>query len=429
MPLEEFFQIRIYHGYILQLFFAEALFFPVLERRSHFVVRIILSFLVFALLSVVATNVIYHWLPAGLNSLTIFLLSLAMGAVCFKSNFKELLFCFVGAQLLQNLAHNIENVFYLPFSKDISNTGWFFISVAAMAVVYVAAWFIIIRRFSGGKKISLQSYGVLAIALFSMLFCYAIQFLFQVYELDGIWVIRLALIFSDVLTLMLQFGLQGYKWKVDENAELERLIAQESKHYESMKSNMDIINMKAHDLKHFIADLRGGKYMDDSGLAEIQEAVEKYEQSANTGNNALDAVLTEKMYICHKNEIAFSTMIDGSLLSFMGLSDITSVFGNILSNAIEYEIAVPEKDKRYILLKVFRKGALVCIHSENYCTAHLEFADSLPQTTKGSAVYHGFGLKSVRYVAKKYGGNLTVSNNGETFAVDIIVPIPQEKKH
>ena len=186
MPLEEFFQIRIYHGYILQLFFAEALFFPVLERRSHFVVRIILSFLVFAFLSVVATNVIYHWLPAGLNSLTIFLLSLAMGAVCFKSNFKELLFCFVGAQLLQNLAHNIENVFYLPFSKDISNTGWFFISVAAMAVVYVAAWFIIIRRFSGGKKISLQSYGVLAIALFSMLFCYAIQFLFQVYELDGI---------------------------------------------------------------------------------------------------------------------------------------------------------------------------------------------------------------------------------------------------
>ena len=277
MTIQELFEIKIYHGYILQLFLAEALFFPLLARREKFVLRLCLSFAVFAFLSIVITNVIYHWLPSGLNSVTIFILSLGMGAACFKSSFKEVLFCFVGAQLLKKLSHNIENIVYLPFAEKISDTGWFFISVAAMAAVYVAAYFVIIRRFRGGKKISLQSYGILLIALFSMLFCYLIQFLFQVYGLDGIWVIRLPLILCDVIALILQFGLQGYKWKADENAELERFIAQENKYYDAMKENIDLINMKAHDLKHFISDIRGGKYDGDSGLAEIQEAVERYE--------------------------------------------------------------------------------------------------------------------------------------------------------
>ena len=38
------------------------------------------------------------------------------------------------------------------------------------------------------------------------------------------------------------------------------------------------------------------------------------------------------------------------------------------------------------------------------------------------------GLKSVRYVAKKYGGNLTLSATGEKFVVDIIIPVPRAKK-
>ena len=123
MTIQELFEIKIYHGYILQLFLAEALFFPLLARREKFVLRLCLSFAVFALLSIVITNVIYHWLPSGLNSVTIFILSLGMGAACFKSSFKEVLFCFVGAQLLQNLSHNIENIVYLPFAEKISDIG------------------------------------------------------------------------------------------------------------------------------------------------------------------------------------------------------------------------------------------------------------------------------------------------------------------
>ena len=424
MTFLSLFEIKIYHGYILQIFIAEAIFFPILERRDRFWLRLAVSFCVFALLSLVLTNLFANWLPLGLYSVTIFLLSLVMGIVCFRSRFKEILFCFVGAQLLQNLAHNIENLIYLPVSDSVGYVGWFFISVACMAAVYALGYFLIIRRFSGGKKISLQGYGILLIAIFSAAFCYLVQTVLQLYGLDSVWVTRLPLILCDVLALLLQFGLQGYKWKADENEELERFIAQENLHYEQLLSNMDLINMKAHDLKHFISDLRGGKDMDESGLAEIQQAVERYEQTANTGNKALDSVLSEKMYQCHKEGIAFSMLVQGETLSFMSVADITSVFGNLLGNAIECEQAVEERERRYIFLKVFPSGAMACVHAENYCAEKPEIKDGLPLTTKGSGDYHGYGLRSVRYVVKKYGGNLTVGADGEKFVADIILPVP-----
>lgn len=40
MTIQELFEIKIYHGYILQLFLAEALFFPLLARREKFVLRL-----------------------------------------------------------------------------------------------------------------------------------------------------------------------------------------------------------------------------------------------------------------------------------------------------------------------------------------------------------------------------------------------------
>ena len=67
MSAAELFEIRIYHGYILQLFLAEALFFPVLERRGRFPLRLAASFAAFAVLSVMVTNLVYRWLPSGLN--------------------------------------------------------------------------------------------------------------------------------------------------------------------------------------------------------------------------------------------------------------------------------------------------------------------------------------------------------------------------
>lgn len=421
MPFAEIFKINILHGYILQIFIGEIIFFPVLMRRKGFAWRLPVGFVLYAFVSVILTNVILL-VVSGFTSFIIFLLSVGLCCFCFKNRFKDVLFCCIGAQLLQNVAHNIENLIYLPLSEWINDVGWFFISVAVMLAVYVCGYFLIVRNIVSKEKIGLKSSGVFGIAVVSVLFCYLMQFLFQLYEIDKIWVTCLPLILCDLLALIVQFGLVIYKNKYEENLRLESIMASENKLYDTYKNSINIINMKAHDLKHFIADIGAGGEFD--GLDEIKSAVEKYEQTANTGNKALDVVLTEKTYLCHKNEISFSAMVKGDELAFMRTSDVVSLFGNALDNAIEYEKTVEDKNKRYILLKVYRKVNLLSIHVENYCTEEYEMNGGFPVTTKSDKDNHGFGLKSIRYVAEKYGGNVTVNADGSLFSLKVVIPIP-----
>ena len=156
------------------------LFAPVLTRRKYFFARLGGSLAVFAVVAVAVTNLINLLVP-GLYSFTIFLLSFGMLAFLFKNDYKELLFAAVGAQLIQNLSHNFEMLVYLPLSEEINDIGWFFLSVGAMVAVYAGAYFIIIRRLEKRRDMSIENYGIFAIAVASALFCYLIQFLLQVY--------------------------------------------------------------------------------------------------------------------------------------------------------------------------------------------------------------------------------------------------------
>ncbi len=292
-----------------------------------------------------------------------------------------------------------------------------------MLIVYAAAYFIIVRRVVKREEINIGNTGVFIMAIVAALFCFLMQFLFQSYGIDQLWITRLPLILCCVLALTLQFGILTYKKKEEENYLLESYIAQGNTLYETLKMSADIINMKAHDLKHFVCALRDSS---DSGIEEIVQAVEKYEQTANTGNKALDVILTEKMYQCHKYNIRFTFIADGEALSFLHASDLASLFGNTLSNAIEYEQTV-EEEKRCIFLKVFRKGDLVAVHIENYCTAELTFGGDLPLTTKHDKENHGFGLKSIRYTAERYNGSVAVGRSGNLFTPDVLFPAPRER--
>lgn len=117
-------------------------------------------------------------------------------------------------------------------------------------------------------------------------------------------------------------------------------------------------------------------------------------------------------------------MADGKLLGFMKYSDIYALFGNALDNAIESVVKIEDKSKRLIGLKIFEKSGQALIHIENYCEDLPQFHDGLPKTRK-SGEGHGFGMKSIRYIVKKYGGNLTISSAAKTFSLDILLPLPQ----
>lgn len=62
---------------------------------------------------------------------------------------------------------------------------------------------------------------------------------------------------------------------------------------------------------------------------------------------------------------------------------------------------------------------------ENYYEGTLEFEGGLPVTTKKDKAYHGFGIKSIRYTAAKYGGSVTVKAKDNWFEMKVLFPLPK----
>ena len=199
--------------------------------------------------------------------------------------------------------------------------------------------------------------------------------------------------------------------------------------YRQSKESIDLINYKYHDLKHQIEVLRSeqdpGKR--EAFLNQMEEEIRKYEVQNKTGNQILDTVLTSKSLLCAKNDITFTCVADGTLVDFMDTTDICSIFGNALDNAIECEKKIPDKEKRLIHVTVSRQRNFLMIKVENYFEGRLKYGEGTPVTTKKDKKVHGYGIKSMRYTAEKYEGALSIHADDNWFELKVLIPLPREK--
>ena len=110
---------------------------------------------------------------------------------------------------------------------------------------------------------------------------------------------------------------------------------------------------------------------------------------------------------------------------FMEVMDICSIFGNALDNAIECVEKCEEKEKRVIHFLVAPQKKFLLIKVENYCEEEPELLDGLPKTTKDNTDFHGFGMRSMKYIVEKYDGMLTCGVQNHWFELKILIPVKE----
>lgn len=203
---------------------------------------------------------------------------------------------------------------------------------------------------------------------------------------------------------------------------LQHLIHKQEEQYKISKENIEMINIKCHDMKHQISRL--STRIDEKDIKEIKDIIKIYDFTYQTGNEVLDIILAEKGLFCENNGIYFDCIADGKCIDFMSTSDIYTLFGNALDNAIEAVCKVEEKEKRVISMKLTSRLGLVTIHIENYYLGTLSIENDLPQTTKEDKKYHGFGMRSIQLIVQKYKGNLEIQNANSVFCLNISMAIP-----
>ena len=243
---------------------------------------------------------------------------------------------------------------------------------------------------------------------------------------EGSWISRYLIQVLLAVVLYLQNELFK-KSEMRKELEIMNLLWKtEQEQYRIDKENIALINQKCHDLKHQIYALRNvseeerNRYLD-----EIAESVQIYEAMVKTGNEVLDTILTEKSLHCKEKGITVSCVADGSQMDFINTVDLYAILGNAIDNAIEAVEKLEEKEKRQIDVLIYRKEQFLAIHVINPLAESLVYEDGLPVTTKENKKFHGFGLKSIKYMVKKRDGILSIREEAGCFSLMILIPIPQ----
>lgn len=351
---------------------------------------------------------------------------LAMGifAACFQCSFKAAVFCGLASYSVQCIAFYTSSIFrYVFLESQIGLAHWFayfWIILIVLAVFY----FVFVRKLrdnlanlESGRLLLFLALALFTINIFSQRwqYSYIIERNFNVVEIFG----TVFLLIIGVLLLIVQFGFFEETSLREDKLILDNALWSAKKQYALSRENIEIINRKCHDMRHQINALRtiSDEKQRQALFQETEKAVEIYSEIAKTGNSALDVVLTEKSFLCQQHEIDFTYMLSGEDFAFMDTADVYSLFGNALDNAIEAVSGCPEREKRFISIREIRREGFLNLTFENYCDRTLKFENGLPVTTKGDTAYHGFGTKSIRYIAEKYGGSAHMCQEENRFVL------------
>ncbi len=413
-----------------EVLLTEHLFARFLPRRERYPLRLISTVLLCLLLAYlfpVFSDEVHVIVPYGtFMYLSLFCLAGLSLLACYQENGWSILFCAITGYTIHQLASALHDFVHhlLPAVPEIVP---YLLSLSlTVSICYFVLSGSIMKEGTiriDNKKMLILSAGVLLVDVVLGLVCMAFLFagapshyLALIYFYNGL---------CCVFILSILFGLLSNRRLELEVAVMTQLLEEEKKQYEMSRNNIESINLKCHDLKHQIRRLRtGNTVVSSESLQEIEDAVGIYDAVARTGNDAMDVILTEKSLICERAGIHLTCIADGEQIGFISPADVYALFGNALDNAIEAVIQLPDPERRNVSLNVHTQGRLLSIHVENYFGGELLFEDDLPQTSKQDKANHGFGMKSMRLIAERYGGYLTTGTCGEIFHLNILIPVP-----
>ncbi|MBE5896540.1 MAG: sensor histidine kinase [Lachnospiraceae bacterium] len=207
----------------------------------------------------------------------------------------------------------------------------------------------------------------------------------------------------------------------EEFALREKLWAKKKMQYELSKDAMAIVNQNYHDIKHQIAAVNAMTSSESrqEALRKMEENIAVYDSVVHTENELLDTVLTEKRLICDRNNIPMSCICDGKALLFMDGLDLYTLLGNAFDNAIEANEKIHEVD-RFLSVKIQNQKGMTIVEITNPVLVEPVIVGGRINTSKQNQDYHGFGMRSMNEIVRKYEGIIEYKSFDKLFMVRMI---------
>lgn len=239
-----------------------------------------------------------------------------------------------------------------------------------------------------------------------------------------VFAILLIVLSSIILLIVIGKIVQDDKLKLEYELINERLKAN-NKRNENINDIHDKLRYTYHDLKNHMTCIKSYDTKEEiiSYISNLEFQISDFENFKNTGNDTLDIILGEKIYLCKKYNIEFEESINISKLKFIKNNDICAIFANALDNAIEACMNIDNEIEKRIEVKATYINGFAIIKFINTKVNDIKFIDERIKTSKSDDKIHGIGLASIKYIVKKYDGETIVNYSDNEFILKIMIPI------
>ena len=238
--------------------------------------------------------------------------------------------------------------------------------------------------------------------------------------------------FFLLISNLFVFGINQHNQKKNmEFTQMQLLLQKESnstEYYEMLRLQNENQRILIHDIKkhlHSIDMLNKQKEHDkiDAYLNHLIRSSDLKESARLCEHEMLNSILCRYAQQCTNSHIAFHADIRNGTLDFIADNDLTSLFCNLLDNAVKAAEGIPQA---FIEISTVKKvkttfTVLTVINScrtNPFTTKNGNLTISIPHSHK-----HGFGLKSIRKTVAKYNGNMQIYYNDDTRTFHTIITL------
>ncbi len=202
----------------------------------------------------------------------------------------------------------------------------------------------------------------------------------------------------------------------------EQNLKMELRHFDEMAVAQRQLKKFKHDFKNYVIGL--GAYIDQNNVPGASEYLDSMKEKfapgntiVETGNPALDAMLSTKKAVADSKNIDFNTRIQIPENLNINSADLCVIFGNALDNAIEACERTKRADAVIDLDITYNANVLYC---RIINTSPLP-EENKRKTSKTDKFNHGFGLENIKTALSKYRSEPAITHIGDKFTLSFIV--------
>lgn len=228
--------------------------------------------------------------------------------------------------------------------------------------------------------------------------------------------------FSAFFAIYLYERLAVQSKKLYDQLQAKKQLKMQVEHMEEMMAKQREIRRFKHDLSNQLLVLKN--YLDSGNIREGSEYLARLTQSfektillIDTGNSALDTMLSAKKTFAESKGIDFKMKVQIPMQLLIEPIDLCVIFGNALDNAIEACERVEKGEKVIDCFLLQQDQALFCkiVNTAPFGTKN-NFS-----TQKDDVLNHGFGLENIKAVLAKYDTVPIIEQEDDRFSLSFII--------